>query len=137
MNVRWILVSCLLVAVGLTRRPLTTAAPVTLTKSLSAESPVIGLVKGELKKLLDNGEAEMGTVTCDVCKIIVGTIKKLYDTHTAWDDIAKLVGEICYWFKIEDEHVCKAIALEFKARFTNDNNFCIMKGGYDHICCVS
>ncbi len=116
MDVRWILVSCLLVAVGFTRGPLATAAPVTLTKSLSSvESPILGsLVKGELKKLLDNGKAEMGKVTCDVCKIIVGTIKKLYDTHTSWDDIAKLGGDICYWFKIEDERVCKAIAFEFK-----------------------
>ena len=115
MDVRWILLPCLLVAVGLTRAPLATAAPVTMTKSLSVENPIFSLVKNELKKLLDNGKAEMGTVTCDVCKIIVGTIKKLYDTNTAWDDIAKLVGDICYWFKIEDEHVCKAIAFEFKA----------------------
>ena len=117
MDVKWFLVSGVLVAVGLTLGPLTTAAPVTLTESLSANSPVLSLVKGELKKLLDNGEVEMGKVTCDVCKIIVGTIKKLYDTHTAWDDIAKMVGDICYWFKIEDEHVCKAIAFEFKASF--------------------
>ena len=109
---------CILVTVGFTRGPLATAAPMTLTKSLSsAESPVFDLVEGELKKLLDSGKAEMGKVTCDVCKIIVGTIQKLYDTHTAWDDIAKLVGDICYWFKIEDEHVCKAIAFEFKARY--------------------
>ena len=56
----------------------------------------------------------MGEVGCDVCKIIVGTIKKLYDTSTAWKDIADLAGDICYWFKIEDEHVCKSIANEFK-----------------------
>ena len=111
---------CLLVAVGFTRGPVATAAPATLTKSLSsAESPVLDLVERELKKLLDSGKVEMGTVTCDVCKIIVGTIKKLYDTHTAWDDIAKLVGNVCYWLKIEDERVCKAIAFEFKARFAN------------------
>ena len=114
MDVRWILVSFLLVAVGLTRGPRATAAPVTLT---SSESPIVGLVKGELKQLLDGGKAEMGKVTCDVCKIIVGTIQKLYDKHTAWDEIAKLIGDICYWFKIEDEHVCKAIAPEFKARY--------------------
>ena len=113
MDVRWILISCLFVA-GLTRGPLATAAPVTLTKSISSEDPVLDLVKGELKKLVDGGKAELGTVTCDVCKIIVGTIQKLYDTHTAWDEIAKMVGDICYLFKIEDEHVCKAIAFEFK-----------------------
>lgn len=122
MDVRWIFLPCLLVAVGLTRAPLATAAPVTLTKSLSAENPIFNLVKNELKNLLGNGKAEMGTVTCDVCKIIVGTIQKLYDTHTAWDDIAKLVGDICYWFKIEDEHVCKAIAFEFKASLVLHNN---------------
>ena len=114
MDVRWILLSCLLVAVEVTRAPPATAAPLTLTKSSVSVNPVLSVVENELKHLLDKGEAEMGKVTCDVCKIIVGTIKKLYDTNTTWNDIADLAGNICYWFKIEDEHVCKSIAHEFK-----------------------
>ena len=89
-------------------------------------NPLLNVVKGELNKLLHHGTAEMGKVTCEVCKIIVGTIQRLYDTHTGWDEIAKLVGDVCYWFKIEDEHVCKAIAQEFKVREGFEGTDCLV-----------
>ena len=99
---------CALVVLGLLCIHQATTAP--LTSKLS----ILGKVEGELRHLLDRGEAEFGSVTCDVCKIIVGTIQRLYDTNTAWNDIADVVGDVCTWFKIEDEVVCKSIAQEFK-----------------------
>ena len=109
MNDRLVLFLSFLAVVGLVRVPLASTAPLTTSKLSILED-----VEAELKKLVDSGEAEFGTVTCDVCKIIVGTIQKLYDTNTAWDDIASVAGDICYWFKIEDKNVCKSIAQEFK-----------------------
>ena len=109
MDVRWLMVPCLLVVVVSTWPPPALSAP-------STYNPLLDVAKDELKKLLHKGTAEMGTVTCDVCKVIVGTIQRLYDSQTGWDEIAKVGGDICYWFKIEDENVCKAITEEFKVR---------------------
>ena len=108
MDVRCLL-ACLAVVVVMCRSPgIGTAAPLTTSNS------VVNVVENKLKKLVDKGETSIGTVTCDVCKIIVGTIQKLYEAKTSWDEIAKVAGDICYWFKIEDERVCKSITEEFK-----------------------
>lgn len=108
MDVRYLL-GCLVVAVVMCRSPgIGTAAPLTTSNS------IVNVVENKLKNLVNRGEMSMGNVTCDVCKIIVGTIQKLYEARTSWDEIAKLAGDICYWFKIEDERVCKSISEEFK-----------------------
>lgn len=103
-----VLFRCSLVVLGLLCVHQAAGAP--LANKLS----ILEQIEGELRNLLHRGEVELGTVTCDVCKVIVGTIQKLYDTNTAWDDIADVAGDVCYWFKIEDKVVCKSIAQEFK-----------------------
>lgn len=116
MAVKLVMMSCLLVAVGVSswrQVPLASAAPVTSSSARIMHS-LPDEVKGNLSELLSVKGGALGKVTCDVCKIIVGTVQKLYNTHTAWNEIAKIVGEICYHLKIEDEHVCKAIPYEFK-----------------------
>ena len=110
MDVRCLL-ACLVVVVMMYRSPgIGTAVPLTTPNS------IVSVVESKLKNLVDRGETSMGKVTCDVCKIIVGTIQKLYEAKTSWDEIAKVAGDICYWFKIEDERVCKSITEEFKVK---------------------
>lgn len=117
MDVRCLL-PCLVVAVVMCRSPgIGTAAPLTATNS------IVNVVENKLKNLVDRGETTMGTVTCDVCKIIVSTVQKLYEAKTSWDEIAKVAGDICYWFRIEDERVCKSITEEFKVNYEDFSTY--------------
>lgn len=111
MNVRWSLLPCLILVVAWLCPPFASSAPAAFS---SSHNSIIDRAKDELNKLLHKGVMEKGKLTCELCEIMVGTIKRLYDTNTAWNEIAKLVGDACTLFKIEDEHVCKSIAQEFK-----------------------
>lgn len=55
-----------------------------------------------------------GTVECDVCKLIVGTIQKLFGNGLSWNEIADAISDMCYLFKLEDKNVCMKITHEFQ-----------------------
>ncbi|KAK7087201.1 sphingomyelin phosphodiesterase-like [Littorina saxatilis] len=59
----------------------------------------------------------IGNITCDACKVLVGSIQKLMTEQKTTDDIIKAAIEICKLYKIESSRVCDLIVPQYSEMF--------------------
>ena len=72
-------------------------------------SYVVNALSAKLADFLDPADLD-----CESCKIIVGVLQQLMMRNATEDEITHIIARICIDLKIEDQHVCKLIVVEFK-----------------------
>jgi hypothetical protein len=68
---------------------------------------------GRLKSFANTGSTT-AVSHCELCKVVSTALEVILDDKDSEEEIAKVAGQICTLFKIEDKNICDSATMEFK-----------------------